>query len=95
MSQPNINYNNERSYKNRDRKGSLLFLKRNSHVVDENEEIILILDSLKDDLNYVHNCLDYITDPILIDSYIYQLQSLNMKYKFYIQLCKERGLISE
>ena len=73
----------------------LLFKKPNSNILPEDMEILTALQLLKEDLDYVHNCLDHITDPILIDSYIYQIQSINMKYQFYLQLCKERGLMAE
>lgn len=73
----------------------LLFKKPPSKILPEDMEILTTLELLKQDLDYVHNCLNYITDPILIDSYIYQIQSINMKYQYYLQLCKERGLIAD
>ncbi len=50
------------------------------------------LAKLKRELDFLHRGFDMATDPILIDSYIYEIMSVNMKYKFYLKLCKERGL---
>ena len=68
--------------------------KKRSHILQEDKEILEILVMLKEDLDYVHHCLDITTEPILIDSYIYEIQSINMRYQFYMQQCKERGLSS-
>lgn len=65
---------------------------RKSHILEEDREILDILTMLKDDLQYVHHCLDITTDDLLIDSYIYEIQSINMRYQFYMQQCKARGL---
>lgn len=73
----------------------LLFKKPSSDILPEDMEIITTLQLLKEDLDYVHNCLDHITDPVLIDSYIYQIQAINMKYRFYLQLCKDKGLMAD
>ena len=72
-------------------KGRIKATKR-THILQEDKEILEILVMLKEDLDYVHHCLDITTDPILIDSYIYEIQSINMRYQFYMQQCKERGL---
>lgn len=61
---------------------------------NDNERIMDMLYNVKKELDYVHQEFDYITDAILIDSFIYEIQALNMKYQYYIKLCKERGLIA-
>lgn len=61
----------------------------------DDKKIINILFNLKKELDYVHKEFDYTTDDILIDSFIYEIQSLNMKYQYYIKLCKEKGLVAE
>ena len=71
------------------------FKKNNAHILEEDLEILEILEYLKQDLDYVHNCLDNITEPLLIDSYIYEIQSLNKKYQFYLRLCKQKGLMAD
>jgi|GEM_PF-899617 len=84
----NINLTNKEKF-------LLLFKKPNSNILPEDMEILTALQLLKEDLDYVHNCLNHITDPVLIDSYIYQIQSINMRYQFYLQLCKDRGLMAD
>lgn len=74
------------------KKQKRLFAK--SHIIEEDREVLEILELLKEDLAYVHHCLDITTDPILIDSYIYEIQSINLRYQFYMQQCKARGLTS-
>ncbi|MCI8806227.1 MAG: DUF2508 family protein [Clostridiales bacterium] len=65
-----------------------------SEMDDDNKRIIDMLYDVKKELDYVHQEFDNITDAILIDSFIYEIQALNMKYQYYIKLCKERGLIA-
>ena len=67
---------------------------KNQEVNSDDEKIINMLFDVKKELDYVHKEFDYITDDILIDSFIYEIQALNMKYQYYIKLCKEKGLVA-
>lgn len=58
----------------------------------EEIEILNNLETLKKDLDFLYSSFDYVTDPTLIDSYIYEIKSVQMKYQFYLNLCKEQGL---
>ena len=80
---------------NRRTKSISLLRKINSHILEEDIEILETLEFLKEDLGYAHECIDNITDPLLIDSYIYQIQSLNKMYEYYVRICKERGIIAD
>ena len=51
-----------------------------SEMDDDNKRIIDMLYDVKKELDYVHQEFDNITDAILIDSFIYEIQALNMKY---------------
>jgi len=62
---------------------------------EEDLEFLEALEILKEDLAFAHNCLDGITDPILIDGYIYEIQAIHMKYQYYLQRCKEKGLVAD
>jgi len=70
-------------------------MRKNKKISPEDMEIIEALEALKEDIDTVSNCLDYVTDPLLIDSYILELESTQLKYRFYLQLCKERGLMAD
>lgn len=59
---------------------------------NENNYILEGIKKIKHDLYAVENKLNFATDPILIDSYIYELKALHMRYKFYIRLCKEKKI---
>lgn len=61
---------------------------------NEDLEILYMLEKIKDDLDNLHNSFDQVTEPVLIDSCIFEIQSLHMKYKYYLQKCKERGLVA-
>ena len=56
--------------------------------------ILTTLEMLKQDLSRIHRSLDAVTDPDLIDSFVFELNAVNKRYKFYLQMCKEKGLIS-
>ena len=47
------------------------------------------LAALKKELDQLHNGFDVATDPILIDSLIYQIMSVNMRYKFHLDKCRD------
>lgn len=59
---------------------------------NESETILESLEKIKKDLLAIENRLNFITDPILIDSYIYELKALHMRHKFYMKLCKENKI---
>ena len=63
-------------------------------ISDDDFKIITNLKNLKLRLDSINNNFEYVTDPALIDSYIYEILSLNQKYTYYLNLCKERGLIA-
>ena len=69
--------------------------KTQRQISPDDREVLAALDQLKLDLEYVHRNLDTVTNPVLIDSYIYEIKSLHMKYQFYLRLCKEKGLTAE
>ncbi|MDR1532633.1 MAG: hypothetical protein LBS62_10730 [Clostridiales bacterium] len=47
------------------------------------------LKEIEKQLDYVHNHFNNAIDPILIDSYIYEIMSLNMKHKYFAQAMKD------
>jgi len=50
---------------------------------------------IKEEMQTIKNNFDMETDECLIDSYIYQMESLNKKYQYFIRLAKEKGLKAE
>ncbi|MCL2855378.1 MAG: YaaL family protein [Defluviitaleaceae bacterium] len=56
--------------------------------------ILATLEKLKKDLDTIHRSLDAVDDPDLIDSFIYELNAVNMRYKVYLRMCKDKGLVS-
>lgn len=57
--------------------------------------ILATLEKLKKDLDTIHRSLDAVDDPDLIDSFIYELNAVNMRYTVYLRMCKDKGLISD
>lgn len=72
-----------------------MFNKKNSQLSDEDLEIVLTIENLQKELSKLHNNLNYVVDPVLIDSYIYQIQAVNRKYSYYIKLCKKHSVIAD
>ena len=77
------------------KQGLSLFRKSNNHILEEDLEILENLEFIKEDLSHAHDCLNHITDPLLIDSFIFQIQSLNKMYQFYHNLCRDKGLVAD
>lgn len=86
---------NVSQHKKPKRKSYKKLRKINASILKEDMEILEVLEVLKDELAYVHRCLDQITEPALIDSYIYEVQAINSRYAYYLNLCKERGLMAD
>lgn len=82
--------NNPTVVKEKGVKEKRLFLFKEKKETDT--EIIDTLYKLKSEMDFVHKNLDYTTDDVLIDSYIYEMKALNKKYEYYLKLCKEKGL---
>lgn len=72
-----------------------LFAKKKAPISAEDAFILSTLEKLKKDLDAIHRSLDAVTDPILIDSFIYEMNAINMRFKYYLQQCKDRGLIGD
>jgi len=66
---------------------------KSKRLTREDMEIVIALEAVKSDMEFLHNCFDHTTDAILIDSLIYELKAANLKYKYYINLCKEKGIV--
>lgn len=60
---------------------------------NEDMEILVMLEKLKRELDFLHNNFDQITDPVLIDSCIFEMKAIHMKYQYYLNECKERGIV--
>lgn len=54
-----------------------------------------MLRKLKADLDYLHSGFDTVTDPVMIDSLIYEIMSVNMKYKFFLDKCRAESNIDQ
>ena len=72
---------------------AVIEMKRNNKKMSREDKCVLVMiDKLKSELALMHQNLDYVTDETLIDSYIYELKAIHMKYQYYIKICKERGI---
>jgi len=58
----------------------------------EDALLLTTLTQLRKELDHVHNSLNAVTDPLLIDGLIFEMNAIHLKYQFYMRLCKERGL---
>ena len=67
--------------------------KRARRLSREDIEIVAALEAVRSDIEFLHNCFDQTTEAILVDSLIYELKAANLKYQYYIGLCKERGIV--
>jgi predicted Zn-ribbon and HTH transcriptional regulator len=59
---------------------------------DEEREIVGILDSLKNSLTELHDQYRFLTDPALIDGCAYEILSVNAKFAYYLNRCKEKKI---
>jgi len=64
-------------------------------ISEEDKEIVIALNELNAEIQGLHLCLDSMTDPNLIDAHIYEIKALNMRYKYYLELCKAKGIVAD
>lgn len=57
------------------------------------KNIVLEINQLKEYMKDVECRFSYETEPILISSYIYELKSLEERYKYLLKTAKEQGKI--
>ncbi len=69
-----------------------IFAKQKPTVSKEELEIIESINKLRISLQTLYQNYEYVIDPNLIDSYIYEMSSLYAKYDYYLKLCKEKGI---
>ena len=69
-----------------------MFKSKKAKLSAQDKELMNQLKALKTELDTIHTSLAYTTDEALIDSFIFQNMALNMRYKYYLNMCKERGL---
>jgi hypothetical protein len=67
--------------------------RKSDELSSEDEQIISALHTVKSDLDILHNRYDQTTDPLLLESVIYELKAANLKFMYYLNLCKDRGIV--
>ena len=67
--------------------------RKSRRLSQEDIEIVAALEAVRSDMEFLHNCFDQITEPILVDSLIYEIKAANLKYQYYISQCKEKGIV--
>jgi len=60
----------------------------------EDMEIVAALNEATGDMAFIHSCFDHITEELLIDCLIYELKAVSLRHKFFLNLCKEKGIVS-
>ena len=64
-------------------------------VVEDDQSIKLAIKVLRREIDDLHNMFDQATEFMLIDSIIYEMQAVQLRYMYYLELCKQRGIVSE
>ena len=59
----------------------------------EDLEIVAALNEAASDMAFIHSCFDHITDELLIDCLIYELKAVSLRHKYFLNLCKEKGIV--
>ncbi len=73
----------------------LLKVKNNETVITEDKELLLNLKEVKSNIDIAYMNFENATDNNLIDSYIYELKALQMRYEYLMKRIKARGLTYE
>ena len=60
----------------------------------EDLEIVAALNEATEDMAFIHSCFDHITEETLVDCLIYELKAVSLRHKYFLDLCKEKGIIA-
>jgi len=72
---------------------SIFYKEKDSRAItEEDRALLLLLQSIKTNLDAVYINFEYATDTDLIDSYIYEVKALQLKYEYIIKEIKQRGI---
>jgi len=71
------------------------FLRRPAKVQITREDMELIqgLERAKSELASLHSRFDHITDDVLVDALIFERKALELKYKYYHNQLKTKGIV--
>jgi hypothetical protein len=66
-----------------------------SDAASEEQELLHCLEKARKELDLVYLRFDEETDQDLLDSYIYEVKALQMKYQYLIKQVKEKGMVAK
>ncbi|NLL70455.1 MAG: YaaL family protein [Epulopiscium sp.] len=69
--------------------------RKTPNISEEQEELLQALHKVQQELEIANQNFEYATDPQLIDSCIYELKALQLKYEYYLKQAKENDLLEE
>ncbi|MCL2204834.1 MAG: YaaL family protein [Defluviitaleaceae bacterium] len=59
----------------------------------EDFELVQALEAIREELAHLHSRFDQVTDEILTDALIFELKAAGLKYKYYHNKLKEKGIV--
>lgn len=60
---------------------------------DEQDEIIISIEKVKKALECAYSNFEFVTEPELVDSYIYEVKAMQLKYEYLLHQAKTLGII--
>jgi len=87
---PVFDYNIYKIYKSG--AGIMKFKNFKKDIETEDRELLLNLEEVKSNMDVVYMRFENATDDSLIDSYIYELKALQMRYEYLMRRIKAKGL---
>lgn len=82
------------SFFSRDRKaaGRAKATDKSNALTREDQALVAALHQAQSDVDHLHNCFDNAVDETLMDAITYELKAATLKYKYYLNLCREKGI---
>ena len=72
--------------------GSAKTIGKPTTLTREDYELVTALSQAQSDVDHLHNCFDQAVDETLLDALTYELKAATLKYKYYLNLCREKGI---
>ena len=67
--------------------------RKTTQLTAEDIELVAALEAVRSDMEFLHNCFDQTTEPILVESLIYEIKAANLKHQYFIEQCKKKGIV--
>ena len=69
----------------------LVLFRKREHIDSELDDLLRSLSRTQREIEQAYNHFNFTSDPALVESYVYEITSLQCRYNYLLRRVKERG----